>query len=83
LNRVELREGNLEIWDCLQRNVTKDVLLAAHSIYREKYGVQENDLVGLPATYQILCFIGWKPDESQVKPTKRGSAKVSLKDMAS
>jgi NADH dehydrogenase [ubiquinone] 1 alpha subcomplex assembly factor 5 len=63
-------------------NLTKDVLLAANSIYKHMYGVEENGLVGLPATYQILYFIGWKPDESQPKPKKRGSAQASLKDLS-
>jgi NADH dehydrogenase [ubiquinone] 1 alpha subcomplex assembly factor 5 len=62
-------------------NLTKDVLLAANSIYKDMYGVEENGLVGLPATYQILYFIGWKPDESQIKAAKRGSGQVSLKDL--
>lgn len=42
------------------------------------YGPEEE---GIPATYQILFFIAWKPDESQKKPAKRGSGKVSLKDV--
>lgn len=29
------------------------------------YGNKDSE--GIPATYQILYFIGWKPDESQVR----------------
>jgi NADH dehydrogenase [ubiquinone] 1 alpha subcomplex assembly factor 5 len=45
------------------------------------YGVEQDGKFGLPATYQILYFIGWKPDESQQKPAKRGTGQVSLKDI--
>jgi hypothetical protein len=30
---------------------------------------------------QIIYMIGWSPDSSQPKPCKRGSAKVSMKDI--
>ena len=36
---------------------------------------------GVPATFQILNFIAWKPDPSQKGPAKRGSAQFSLKDL--
>ena len=36
---------------------------------------------GVPATYQIVNFIAWKPDPSQKKAAQRGSAQVSLKSM--
>lgn len=35
----------------------------------------------IPATFQVVNFIGWKPDPSQPKPAARGSATVSLKDL--
>ena len=38
---------------------------------------------GVSATFQILFFIGWKPHPSQVGPTHRGSATVSLRDLGS
>lgn len=40
-----------------------------------------NEDGSIPATFQILNFIGWKPDKSQAKPAKRGSGQVSLKDI--
>ncbi|GAB1606615.1 arginine-hydroxylase NDUFAF5, mitochondrial-like [Argonauta hians] len=55
----------------------RDSILAAASIYKEMYG----DDNGIPATFQILNFIGWKPDPSQPKAAARGSATVSLKDL--
>ncbi|XP_014770023.1 arginine-hydroxylase NDUFAF5, mitochondrial [Octopus bimaculoides] len=56
----------------------RDSMLAAASIYKEMYGTENS----IPATFQILNFIGWKPDPSQPKPAARGSATVSLKDLS-
>lgn len=36
---------------------------------------------GIPATFQIIYLVGWKPCETQPKPMERGSADVSLKDL--
>ena len=36
---------------------------------------------GVPATYQIIHFLGWKPDPTQPQPIKRGTGQVSLKDL--
>ena len=33
------------------------------------------------STFDLIFLIGWKYDESQPKPLKRGSAKFSLKDV--
>jgi len=60
-------------------NLSTDKLLATQSIYQELYG---NTDKSIPATYQILNFIAWKPHESQKKPAKRGSGKYSLKDIS-
>ncbi|KAI8851851.1 S-adenosyl-L-methionine-dependent methyltransferase [Chytridium lagenaria] len=40
-----------------------------------------NDDGTIPATFQIINMIGWKPDPSQPKPLKRGSGEVSLKTL--
>ena len=45
------------------------------------YGNQDDDTGSVPATFQLVHFIGWKPDKSQLQPAKRGSASVSLKDI--
>lgn len=44
-------------------NLDPDILISAQSIYKEMYGNEDSSV---PATYQILYFIAWKPDESQV-----------------
>ncbi|BES89014.1 Methyltransferase domain [Nesidiocoris tenuis] len=55
----------------------KDVMMAAGAIYQELYGSEDK----IPATFQILYFLGWKPDPSQPKPAARGSATHSLADL--
>ena len=40
-----------------------------------------NEDKSVPATFQVLYFIAWKPHESQKKPSKRGSGEVSFKDL--
>ncbi|XP_071834640.1 arginine-hydroxylase NDUFAF5, mitochondrial-like isoform X2 [Apostichopus japonicus] len=56
----------------------RDTLMAAAAIYKEMYGNEDGSI---PATFQILFMIGWKPDISQAKPAKRGSAEISFKDL--
>lgn len=57
----------------------RDTILAAAAIYKEMYGDEEGSI---PATFQILYMIGWKPHDSQSKPLKRGSADVSFADLS-
>lgn len=53
----------------------RSVMNAAAAIYHEMYGVEQGVEPGMgsevgekaiPATFQLLHFIGWKPHESQV-----------------
>merc|ERR1712142_848824 len=65
-------------------HLKRDTLMAAASIYQAMYGQENPNEPGqtsIPATFQIVYFIGWKPDKSQAKPAARGSANVSLKDL--
>ncbi|ELU10615.1 hypothetical protein CAPTEDRAFT_182968 [Capitella teleta] len=57
----------------------RDTIIAAGAIYQNMYGDSEKE--GIPATFQILNFIGWKPDPSQKGAAKRGSGEISLKDL--
>ncbi|XP_046848240.1 arginine-hydroxylase NDUFAF5, mitochondrial-like [Xenia sp. Carnegie-2017] len=50
----------------------------ASRIYREMYGGDDGNI---PATFQILFLIAWKPSEKQTKPAERGSGTFSLKDI--
>nr|ADO27929.1 mitochondrial probable methyltransferase c20orf7-like protein [Ictalurus furcatus] len=56
----------------------RDTILAAAAVYKEMYGNEDGSV---PATFDILFMIGWKPHESQAKPAKRGSATVSFADL--
>ncbi|KAK3878071.1 hypothetical protein Pcinc_017283 [Petrolisthes cinctipes] len=56
----------------------RQTLLAASAIYQEMYGKSE----GIPATFQIIYMIGWKPDPKQkLNQAERGSGQISLKDL--
>ncbi|XP_029010209.1 arginine-hydroxylase NDUFAF5, mitochondrial [Betta splendens] len=57
----------------------RDSMLAAAAIYKEMYGSEDGSV---PATFQILHMIGWKPHQSQAKPARRGSATASFGDLS-
>ncbi|XP_022616396.1 arginine-hydroxylase NDUFAF5, mitochondrial isoform X2 [Seriola dumerili] len=57
----------------------RDTVLAAAAIYKEMYGDEDGSV---PATFEILYMIGWKPHESQSRPAKRGSATASFGDLS-
>ncbi|WVR07555.1 hypothetical protein IAU60_004597 [Kwoniella sp. DSM 27419] len=59
-------------------HISRDVLLAAEAIYKELYGNEDGSV---PATFQIIFLIGWKPGPNQPKPLERGSATTNLKDI--
>ncbi|WWC95008.1 hypothetical protein V866_001860 [Kwoniella sp. B9012] len=59
-------------------HVSRDVLLAADAIYKELYGNEDGSV---PATFQIIFLIGWKPGPNQPQALERGSATTSLKDV--
>ena len=46
----------------------------------EMYSEQNKE--GIPATYQVINFIGWKPDPAQKQAAARGSGQVSMKNIA-
>ncbi|XP_011502528.1 PREDICTED: NADH dehydrogenase [ubiquinone] 1 alpha subcomplex assembly factor 5 [Ceratosolen solmsi marchali] len=64
-------------------HLSRDTLFAASAIYNQLYGkIKEKDKSRyIPATFQIIYMIGWKPDESQPKIMKQGTGEISLKDM--
>jgi SAM-dependent methyltransferase len=53
----------------------RSMFLRAAAIYQEKYGQSDGKI---PATFTFIWMSGWAPDASQQKPSKRGSATVSL-----
>lgn len=58
--------------------IHRDTLTAASAIYKELHGDKDGSI---PATFQIIYMIGWKPAASQPKPLDRGTGKVNLKDI--
>ncbi|KAF8646391.1 hypothetical protein AX16_007257 [Volvariella volvacea WC 439] len=58
--------------------IHRDTLAAASAIYKEMHGNEDGSI---PATFQIIYMIGWKPDPSQPKPLERGSGEVNLKEV--
>ncbi|KAG2156366.1 S-adenosyl-L-methionine-dependent methyltransferase [Suillus clintonianus] len=56
----------------------RDTLAAASAIYKELHGNEDGSV---PATFQIIYMIGWKPSPNQPKPLDRGSAQTNLKDV--
>ncbi|PSN51497.1 Arginine-hydroxylase NDUFAF5 [Blattella germanica] len=62
-------------------HLRRDTALAAAAIYKQLYGKEVDGRISVPATFQIIYMLGWKPDASQPKPLARGSGEVSLKDL--
>ncbi|OCH94525.1 S-adenosyl-L-methionine-dependent methyltransferase [Obba rivulosa] len=58
--------------------IHRDTLAAASAIYKELHGQEDGSV---PATFQIIYVIGWKPAPSQPKALERGSGKTNLKDI--
>lgn len=62
-----------------RRPVTKGVLRRACDIYVEQFADPATGRI--PATVEIMTLSAWAPDDSQPKPLRPGSAKVSLADI--
>ncbi|XP_017772593.1 PREDICTED: NADH dehydrogenase [ubiquinone] 1 alpha subcomplex assembly factor 5 [Nicrophorus vespilloides] len=61
----------------------RDTQFAAAAIYQQLYGKYDQDTAenSVPATFQIINMLGWKPHPKQPKPIERGTGEVSLKDL--
>lgn len=55
----------------------RDVMMRACELYAEKHQLENGRI---PATFDVVYLTGWQPHESQQKPLKPGSGKVSLAD---
>lgn len=64
-------------------HLQRDTQFAAAAIYQQLYGKTdpESGQVSVPATFQIINMLGWKPHPQQPKPLQRGTGEVSLKDL--
>ncbi|KZV70294.1 S-adenosyl-L-methionine-dependent methyltransferase [Peniophora sp. CONT] len=58
----------------------RDTLAAASAIYQALHGEADGTI---PATFQVIYLIGWKPDPSQRKPLERGTGETNLQDVLS
>ncbi|KAJ1308569.1 hypothetical protein OPQ81_004268 [Rhizoctonia solani] len=58
--------------------IKRDTLIAADAIYKALHGDEDGNV---PATFQIIYMIGWKPAPNQPKPLERGSGQTNLKDV--
>jgi len=58
--------------------IRRDTLTAASSIYQALHGNEDGTI---PATFQVVFMIGWKPAPTQPKPLERGSAQTNLKEV--
>ncbi|EJD53978.1 S-adenosyl-L-methionine-dependent methyltransferase [Auricularia subglabra TFB-10046 SS5] len=72
----DMGEGNAVVG---RRHILhRDTLLAADAIYKAMHGKEDGTI---PATFQVIYFIAWKPAPNQPKPLERGSGQTSLKDV--
>ncbi|KAK7696151.1 hypothetical protein QCA50_000802 [Cerrena zonata] len=58
--------------------IHRDTLAAASAIYKELHGNEDGSI---PATFQIIHVIGWKPAPTQPKALERGTGKTNLKEI--
>ncbi|GAA5885508.1 hypothetical protein JCM16303_002234 [Sporobolomyces ruberrimus] len=61
-----------------RRTLQPETIMAAAEIYRDLHGLEDGTI---PATFQIMHMIGWKPSPNQPKPAKRGSGTTNLADV--
>ena len=66
---------------CLSRRtgpMSRETLMATAFAYQELFGNADGTV---PATFQVVHMLGWKPHETQQKPKARGSATRSMKEL--
>ncbi|KAK5650269.1 hypothetical protein RI129_001298 [Pyrocoelia pectoralis] len=64
-------------------HLNRETQFAAAAIYQELYGKYdpEKDSTSIPATFQVINMLGWKPHPKQPKPLERGTGQISLKEL--
>ncbi len=60
-----------------RKPLNRTIFMRAAELYNERYSDPDGRI---RATFSIIYISGWAPHESQPKPLKRGSARVSLAD---
>lgn len=62
---------------------SKEEILKELNDEKEKEKLEKSNLNSMiQATFDVIYWIAWKPDPSQPKPKKRGSAQISLAELA-
>ncbi|EJU06399.1 S-adenosyl-L-methionine-dependent methyltransferase [Dacryopinax primogenitus] len=69
-------EGNAVIGR--RHYIPRDTLIAASAIYEALHGAEDGTV---PATFQVIYVIGWKPSPTQPKSLERGSGQTNLRDV--
>ncbi|KAG8460147.1 hypothetical protein KFE25_014292 [Diacronema lutheri] len=59
----------------MRSHVPRDAMLAAAAAYQALYANAEGSI---PATFEVIYWVGWAPHESQPRPLRRGSGQASL-----
>ena len=63
--------------------VSRETFIAADAIYRFLFAEKEGKFKGLvPATLELVHYIGWKEHESQRKPLSPGTKGIDIKTLA-
>ncbi|GAQ79426.1 S-adenosyl-L-methionine dependent methyltransferases [Klebsormidium nitens] len=57
----------------------RDTALATAAAYQSMFANKDGSV---PATFQVIYMAGWAPHSTQQRPRQRGSATVSLEDLA-
>lgn len=65
-----------------RRTLRRDTALASAAIYDAMFAEGEDKNRAIPATFQVIYMAGWAPHSSQQQAKRRGSATVSLSDLA-
>lgn len=61
----------------------RDTFIAADAIYRSLFAEKSGKFEGkIPATFELVHYIGWKEHSSQRKPLGRGTKGVDIKTLA-
>jgi NADH dehydrogenase [ubiquinone] 1 alpha subcomplex assembly factor 5 len=61
--------------DRSRKPLRRDVLMHALALYRERFGGADGRV---PASFDMIFLTGWRPDASQPKPLRPGSATAKL-----
>lgn len=78
MREIKALGGSNPLSDRPSRLATPRLLLAAQAAYRDIAGDADGRI---RATLDLIWLSGWAPHESQQKPLRPGSAKVSMADM--